>query len=107
MTVLLDHNLPKRLSTILVGHEVKTTRQMRWEGLENGVLLQTAASAGFHAFLTIDKNLEHEQNLSKLALPVVVIDSDSNALPAPAPVCATPTEIAGTAAGFAPLCAVC
>jgi len=31
--------------------------------------------------LTIDKKLEHEQNLLTLPLPVVVIDSLSNALP--------------------------
>ena len=55
---------------------------MRWEELGNGVLLASAGNAGFQAVLTIDKNLRHEQNLNTLPLPVIVLDSVSNALPA-------------------------
>lgn len=54
---------------------------MRWEALSNGVLLQSAAGGGFEAFISIDKNIEHEQNLQTLPLPVIMIDSRSNALP--------------------------
>ena len=55
---------------------------MRWEQLQNGALLAAASEAGFDRFLTIDKHLEHQQNLAALALPVVVLDGESNALPA-------------------------
>ena len=55
---------------------------MQWEQLRNGALLLAAREAGFDAFLTIDKQLEHQQNLAALALPVVVCDGESNALPA-------------------------
>ena len=41
-----------------------------------------AAGAGFEAFVTIDKQLEHQQNLGTLGLAVVVVDGKSNALPA-------------------------
>jgi hypothetical protein len=54
---------------------------MGWDRLSNGVLLQSAASNGIEAFVSIDKKLEHEQNLRSLPLPVIVIDSLSNALP--------------------------
>lgn len=81
MKILLHHNLPKRLCGLLASHQPKTTRQMGWEKLGNGILLKTAADAEFGAFLSIDKKLEHEQNLSKLPLPVIVIDGVSNALP--------------------------
>ena len=47
--------------------------------------MTAAAAAGFAVFVTIDKQLEHQQNLSALPLPVVVLDSDSNALPAMVP----------------------
>ena len=55
---------------------------MKWELLRNGVLLFAASEAGFDVFLTIDKQLEHQQNLAALPLPTVVCDGESNALPA-------------------------
>ena len=85
MKVLFDHNVDRRLRNLLAGHDVRTAREMGWEQLENGVLLRAAADDGFEALLSIDKKLEHEQNLRTLPLPVIVIDSRSNALPALAP----------------------
>ena len=58
---------------------------MGWEQLRNGALMMAAVAAAFDVFVTIDKQLEHQQNLSALPLPVVVLDSDSNALPALVP----------------------
>ncbi len=54
---------------------------MRWESSSNGKLLRAAADNGFDAFLSIDKKIEYEQNLRKLPLPVIVLNSFSNALP--------------------------
>jgi hypothetical protein len=82
LKVLFDHNVDRRLRRHLPGHEIKTTREMGWEELTNGELMASARTAGFAAMLTIDKNIRHEQNLDKLPLPVVVLDSISNALPA-------------------------
>ena len=82
MKILLDHNLPRRLCRLLTEHEVRTARQMGWDALENGVLLQTLATKSFEVFLTIDKNIRHQHNLEKLPVAVVVMDSPSNALPA-------------------------
>jgi hypothetical protein len=45
--------------------------------------MSAAAAAGFEVFVTIDKQIEHQQNLAPLALTVVVVDGKSNALPAP------------------------
>ena len=81
MKILLDHNLPRRLSEHLPGHEIRTTREMKWEQLRNGALMSIAASAGFEVFVTIDKQIEHQQNLAALLLTVVVVDGKSNALP--------------------------
>jgi hypothetical protein len=85
MKILLDHNLPRKLRSFLAGHDVRTARQMRWDQRVNGDLLQAAAGGGLEAFLTIDKNLPYQQNLATLPLPVVIFDSDSNALPAVTP----------------------
>jgi hypothetical protein len=85
LKILFDHNVDRRFRRHLPGHEIKTTREMRWETLTNGLLLAAAANANFEAFLSIDKKLEHEQNLQTLPLPIIVIDSISNALPALVP----------------------
>jgi hypothetical protein len=85
LRILFDHNVDRRFRRHLPGHEVRTTREKRWDKLENGDLLQSAALDPFDAFLSIDKNIEHEQNLKTLPLPVIVIDSISNALPALVP----------------------
>lgn len=62
-------------------HEVKTVVEMGWGGIANGKLLALAASR-FDAFITVDKNLPYQQDLSTLALAVVVLDASSNELPA-------------------------
>lgn len=82
MKILFDHNLPRRLREHLPGHEIRTTQEMKWEQLRNGELMSVAAAAGFEVFVTIDKQIEHQQNLATLALTVVVVDGKSNALPA-------------------------
>jgi hypothetical protein len=43
MRVLLDECLPRPLAAMLTGHEVKTVRQMRWNGKQNGELLSLLA----------------------------------------------------------------
>jgi hypothetical protein len=80
--LLFDHNVDRRFRRHISGHEISTTREMGWEALENGALLKAAADGRFEAFVSIDKKIEHEQNLKTLPLPVVIIDAPSNALPA-------------------------
>lgn len=77
MRLLLDESVPRRLSRALPDHEVKTVVEMGWSGIKNGELLALAAS-GFDALITVDKNLPYQQNLTKLALAVVVLDAPSN-----------------------------
>lgn len=87
MRLLLDESVPRRLGRSLPNHEVKTVVEMGWGGVKNGDLLALAA-ASFDAFITIDKNLPYQQNLSNLALAVIVLDAPSNELPALLPLLA-------------------
>ena len=80
MRVLLDEQLPRQLAEHLVGHDVRTVQQQSWAGLKNGVLLNEAEAAGFFVLVTGDQNLEHQQNLAKRTLGVVVLSAASNAL---------------------------
>lgn len=52
---------------------------MGWGGVKNGKLLALAAGE-FDAFVTVDKNLQHQQNLDALPISVIVLDAPSNEL---------------------------
>ena len=80
MRLLLDESAPSRLRRALPGHEVRTVGEMGWSGVKNGKLLALAATV-FDAFVTVDKNLPYQQNLSTLPIAVVVLDARSIELP--------------------------
>jgi hypothetical protein len=75
--VLLDENLPHDLIAALTIHTVSTVQDMGWAGVENGELLRRAIGQT-DAFLTMDRRLEHQQNLSGLPYGVVLILARSN-----------------------------
>ena len=52
---------------------------MGWSGKRNGALLN-AAAAEFDAIVTVDKNMQHQQNLSALPVAIVVLAAMSNEL---------------------------
>jgi hypothetical protein len=77
MRVLLDECFPRALRAELPGHEVTTVAEAGWAGVKNGALLQRAATR-FEVLLTIDRNLEYQQNFSGLTIAVIVVDAPSN-----------------------------
>ena len=77
MRVLLDECVPRGLRQELTDHEVKTVAEMGWAGIKNGVLLRNAEKE-FDVFLTVDRNLEYQQDVSSVALAVVLIHAQSN-----------------------------
>jgi hypothetical protein len=58
----------------------RSTPFSRRGGLKNGELLRRAADAGFEVFVTADRNLEFQQNLSQTRLGVILLVAPSNAL---------------------------
>ena len=82
MKLLLDENIDVRFKFCFddSAHEVLTIRDMNWNGIKNGKLLKLAAEHDFDAFICVDKNLPYQQNLIKLALPIIVIDVHKNVL---------------------------
>jgi Domain of unknown function (DUF5615) len=77
MRLLLDECVPKRLTSELRGHEVRTVQDMGWAGVKNGALLKLA-DGQFDALLTVDQGIEYQQNLSGLTISVVVMLAASN-----------------------------
>lgn len=80
MRLLLDESVPHRLRRSLTAHAVRSVAEMGWSGLKNGELLAQAANK-FDALITVDKNLEYQQNLDALPISVIVLDAPSNELP--------------------------
>ena len=79
MRVLLDECLPRRLKRELVGHDARTVPEMGWASKRNGELLAWAA-AEFDVFLTADRNLSYQQDVSAFDSAVVVLVARSNSL---------------------------
>lgn len=79
MKVFIDECVDWRLARDILGHEVKTARQMGWETISNGELL-ALASQQFDVFVTVDRNLSFQQNLPTFGIAVVVLRSRSNRL---------------------------
>ena len=79
MKVFVDECVDWRLARDLVGHEVKTARQMGWSTTKNGELLALAAKE-FEVLVTVDRNLSFQQNLLAFAIAVIVVRARSNRL---------------------------
>ena len=68
--------MPRPLGRMLKGHDCRNAVQMRWSGLENGVLLKQVEADGFDVFLTSDQNLGYQQNLTKRTVAIVVLPTN-------------------------------
>jgi predicted nuclease of predicted toxin-antitoxin system len=84
MKVLLDECVTRYLKRDLAGHEVLTVEEAGLKGLKNGRLLQ-AASGRYDVLVTVDQNLQHQQNLNNFPIAVVVLKAERNTYPALAP----------------------
>jgi hypothetical protein len=52
---------------------VRTAAQEGWDRLSNGELLNAAEVTGFDVFVTTDKNMRHQQNLTGRKISIVVL----------------------------------
>jgi predicted nuclease of predicted toxin-antitoxin system len=78
MRVLLDENIPRKLRHLFeTGVEVATVGYLGWKGKKNGELLRIAQNE-FDAFITMDKGIPHQQNLSNLKIGIVLLKARSN-----------------------------
>lgn len=79
MKILLDENLPKQLKADFGSdYDVTTVRDMGWLGKKNGELLGLIVFNGFDIFITIDKNLRHQQNLDRIELKIFLLSAVNN-----------------------------
>ncbi len=72
MRILFDHGTPVPLRRALSRHTVTTAYQRGWAELDNG-RLHRAAEREFDVFITTDKNLRFQQNLTDFRIAVLVL----------------------------------
>ena len=77
MKILLDENLPRKLTGHLVSHACRTVVECGWAGKKNGELLGLA-DPQFDVPLTLDKNLPYQQNLDTKRIAVLIVRARSN-----------------------------
>ena len=73
MRVLFDNGTPRGVASALPGHTVEEARSHGWDTLRNGELLDAAEAAGFDVFLTTDRNIRYQQNLTGRKIAIVVL----------------------------------
>jgi len=61
------------------GHECRTVSEAGWAGKRNGELLKLAEDS-YDVFLTLDKGIKYQQNLSGRGIAIVVVQAPSNRL---------------------------
>lgn len=77
MRILLDENFPADFAKLLQPHEVSTVHSLGWSGVKNGELLRRAQGV-CDVFVTLDRNLEFQQNVKALPFRLVVVRAISN-----------------------------
>lgn len=73
MKVLFDENVPASLRRVLPGHECDSVIRLGWRGWKNGALLSKAEEAGFTVLITLDDDIEPEQNMKGRRISILVM----------------------------------
>ena len=71
MRILIDECAPRAFKKHLInqGHECRTLQEAGWSGKENGELL-SLAEATFDVLVTVDTNLQYQQNLTRREIAI-------------------------------------
>lgn len=76
---MLDECVDRRLTRDLIGHDVATVPRRGWAGIKNGDLLALAEKE-FDVFVTVDRKIANEQDLTRFTLAVVLLRARTNRL---------------------------
>ena len=77
MRILLDENIPVDFARELHGHEISTVVGLGWSGVLNGELMRLAGES-YDVFVTLDRNIEFQQNIPILPFAVIYVRAASN-----------------------------
>jgi hypothetical protein len=77
MNILFDQGTPVPLRKYLKEHNVENVFDRGWNQLANGELIKIAEKEGFDVFVTTDKNLKYQQNLSSRVITIILLSTTS------------------------------
>jgi len=77
MKVLFDQGTPVPLRRYLHPHLVDTSAERDWSTLQNGELLNQAEMGSYEVFITTDRNLKYQQNLTGRKVRILVLTTTS------------------------------
>jgi hypothetical protein len=76
MRVLFDQGTPVPLRQFLNSHTIATVYEKGWSRTRNGDLLRLAEQL-FEVFITTDRQLKYQQNLTERQIAIVVLPTTS------------------------------
>ncbi|MCD6212227.1 MAG: hypothetical protein J7J02_04505 [Sulfurovum sp.] len=78
MKIIIDECLPKRMTKFFQEHDVWTVSQIGLGGSTDTILLDELNTRDIDVFITIDGNIEYQQQFKNRVFGTVVIRSVSN-----------------------------
>jgi uncharacterized protein DUF5615 len=74
MKILLDENVHAKFKTALRLPYVFTVREMGWNGIVNGKLMELMEENGFEVLISCDKNMYFQQNIAAKPVAIVILN---------------------------------
>jgi hypothetical protein len=75
MNILIDECVPHPIIKFFHEHTVHTTQEMGWDGILNGDLIARAEES-FDLFITSDRNIRYQQNLSSRRIAILTLSTN-------------------------------
>ncbi|MFT3746322.1 MAG: hypothetical protein QM785_18780 [Pyrinomonadaceae bacterium] len=75
MKIIIDECVPSIVKRGLPHRGIVSVQDMGWAGVKNGKLLKLVTDQ-FDVFITSDKNLRHQQNLTGLDIAIILLPSN-------------------------------
>ena len=75
MKIIIDECVPNIVKRGLPERRIVSVQEMGWAGVKNGELLKLVSNE-FDVFITSDKNLRYQQNLSDLEIAIILLPSN-------------------------------
>ena len=80
MWLLIDECVDERLRLLFPGYDCQTARFANLAGLKNERLLEAAEAAGFDVLITVDQNIQDQQNPAGRRISLLILCGPTNRL---------------------------
>jgi predicted nuclease of predicted toxin-antitoxin system len=75
VNILIDEGVPVQIRRGITGHSATTVQEAGWGSFTNGELL-AKAEGSFDVFITADKNLKYQQNLTGRTISILELSTN-------------------------------